>query len=125
MPRIREATESDAPVTDEQAAKGQAAEKAARAPRREAPEGVTLGLRDEPVEVPEPPTTARSAGRGRTVDQKTVNLIATLTANPGKWYFVGTYMTGTPPTNKSALGQHGFEFKHSRNENGITFDRYV
>lgn len=110
MPRIKEDEVAETAET------GEATEPQARAPRvrRPVPEGVSTGLTTpKPVDPP-----ARVGRRGRTVSSTTLDTIANLKANPGQWFEIGVYMSATPPSKESALGQHGFVFSHSPNENG-------
>ena len=122
MPRIKEQNQDD--VQHDANAESNGETKRVMRPRRPAPEGVTLGLLEQPEPVEAPPEPGRRGGRGRSVSSATKALINALNSNPGQWYKVGVFMPQTPPTEKSALGSHGFEFRHQRNDNG-TFTRYA
>lgn len=124
MPRIKEdTTDSEVTVPVEDGS----APKAARAPRRTPPEGVTVGVLDAPVPVDAPPARAGrggGGGRGRSVSQSTLDMVETLKSHPGQWYKIGTFMTSIAPGKTTELGRHGFQFSHSDNGNG-TFDRFA
>ena len=116
MPRIREDAETEAPEASES---NDGTEGKVKRARRPAPEGVVTGIaaNTKPVDPP-----VRTGRRGRTVSVSTVQAIELLKANPGQWFEIGVYMSATPPSKESALGQHGFKFSHVRNDNG-TFTR--
>ena len=126
MPRIREDVIDETPVDDTAVETPEATpERSARAARRPAPVGVTLGMAEAPVPVEAPSGGVSGGKRGKPTSQKALDLIAACKANPGQWFLVGEFLSPQNPQKTSALGSAGLVFSNERRDhNGtVTFVR--
>lgn len=130
MPRIREDVGADpaqvAAQVDDVAVDVPEAPKRERAPRRAAPEGVSIGL-SAPVPVAAPPVGSTSGRRGKPVSEATRQIIKSCQENPGQWFEIGSFLSPQFPTRTSALGSAGLTFSNERVETdgGVVFKRYA
>jgi len=129
MPRpaaTAEVVESEPVVSDEAQVAEEASTEAAEAPkkrqRRQAPEGVKIGL-SGPKKADALPPVVRGGGRGRGVDKATLETIEALEAEPGEWFEIGLYSNCTPP--KGVWEERGIKFTHRKRDDNGLFIRYA